>query len=301
MSKPLISVIIPIYNSERYLKQCLDSVINQTYNNMEIICINDGSADNSLNILNEYAKKDNRIKIISQDNQGGGFARNVGIKIATGEYLFFLDSDDWFKPTFIKDMYSKAKKDDSDIVMCGYDVFDNKLNKFIKNVKISNQYITVSPFSPRKFNNSLFNIISPNPWTKIFKRELFTKYDLIFENYKSCDDLTCVCLALALSKKISIINKSYINYRYNQTDNQTANVANESESFFRAVQALKDKLKKFNLYNTFKKAFELRVKTSFTWENNKCNSEQKNKRKIAAKKILSDDLYKLLYGENNIK
>ena len=90
-----ISVIVPVYNVEKYLKRCLNSLVNQTYTNIEIICVNDGSKDNSLNILNEYAQKDNRIVVISQENQGQGIARNKGLEIAKGDYIGFIDPDDF--------------------------------------------------------------------------------------------------------------------------------------------------------------------------------------------------------------
>ena len=92
---PKISVIVPIFNVEKYLKECLESIINQTFKDIEIICINDGSTDNSLDILNQYAEKDNRIKVITQSNQGLSAARNTGIKYANGEYISFIDSDDY--------------------------------------------------------------------------------------------------------------------------------------------------------------------------------------------------------------
>lgn len=95
MNTPLVSIVIPVYNVELYLRECLDSVISQTYHNLEIICVNDGSPDNSLSILEEYAAKDSRIRIISQENAGISVARNTGMDVATGEYIYFLDSDDY--------------------------------------------------------------------------------------------------------------------------------------------------------------------------------------------------------------
>lgn len=105
-----VSVIIPVYNVEKYLRECLDSVINQTLSDIEIICVNDGSTDNSLAILEEYAQKDTRIKIISKRNEGAGKARQAAIKKASGEYLAFLDGDDYYKSDFVEKMYASAKK-----------------------------------------------------------------------------------------------------------------------------------------------------------------------------------------------
>ena len=109
-----ISVVVPIYNVERYLKRCIDSIINQTYDNLEIILVNDGSKDSCLNICNEYKKKDERVIVIDQPNAGLSGARNSGIEIATGEYISFIDSDDYIHKDFYKEMLSTAVKEKSD-------------------------------------------------------------------------------------------------------------------------------------------------------------------------------------------
>lgn len=115
---PKVSVIIPVYNTEEYLRECLDSVVNQTLKEIEIICVDDGSTDNSARILEKYATKDSRFKIIAQKNQGAGFARNEGIKIAKGEYIAFLDSDDYYLDTdVLENLYENAKK--NDVFICG--------------------------------------------------------------------------------------------------------------------------------------------------------------------------------------
>ena len=112
-----ISVIIPVFNVELYLEECLDSVINQSLDDLEIICVNDGSTDSSLSILEKYAKMDDRVKIISQENQGQGSARNKGLSIAKGECIYFIDSDDKIELDTLKDCYDCVKKNDLDFVM----------------------------------------------------------------------------------------------------------------------------------------------------------------------------------------
>lgn len=119
-SKSLISIIIPVYNVEKYLAQCLNSIIHQTYQHIEVICVNDGSLDNSKNILEEYASKDNRIKIISQDNQGLSAARNRGMREASGKYLMFVDSDDWIDLCTCEKAISLAEKNNADLVFWSY-------------------------------------------------------------------------------------------------------------------------------------------------------------------------------------
>lgn len=112
-----VSVIVPIYNVEKYLSKCLDSIVNQTLRDIEIICINDGSTDNSLKILKEYSKRDNRIKIINKDNAGLSAARNSGMEIASGKYIGFIDSDDWIDLDFFEKLYNSATKYDADIAV----------------------------------------------------------------------------------------------------------------------------------------------------------------------------------------
>ena len=118
MNLCIVTIIIPVYNTERYLRQCLDSVINQTFKDFECICINDGSTDNSYNILKEYVQKDNRFTVINlPENKGQGNARNKGINIAKGKYITFIDSDDWVKENHIEQLYNNITKYNSDIVI----------------------------------------------------------------------------------------------------------------------------------------------------------------------------------------
>ena len=123
---PQISVIIPIYNCEKYIKECLSSLIKQTFKNFEIICINDGSNDDTLKILKKFEAKDERIIIFNQNNSGPGIARNIGMKKSKGEYLIFLDSDDIFKKTMLEELYIKIKENDSDVVICNSQNFEKK-------------------------------------------------------------------------------------------------------------------------------------------------------------------------------
>ncbi len=115
MHKVKVSIIIPVYNTERYLLKCIESVISQTFSNIEIICINDGSTDKSLEILNDYAQKDNRIIVLSQENSKQGAARNRGLEIAKGEYITFVDSDDWIEKNYIELLYNAAITDNVNI------------------------------------------------------------------------------------------------------------------------------------------------------------------------------------------
>ena len=168
-----VSVIIPVYNTEKYLRECLESVISQTFTDIEIICVNDGSTDSSLAILEEYASNDKRIKVLKQKNKGAGSARNFGLKYATGEFLSFLDSDDFFENNFIEQMYSKAKETNADLVMCavnGYNTITNEIFSlpWALNIQfLPNQEV----FNYKDIPDYIFNIAQNWNWNKIFKRE----------------------------------------------------------------------------------------------------------------------------------
>lgn len=144
MVTPLISIIVPIYNVEKYLDKCLNSLIKQSYQNLQIICINDGSPDNSLDILNKYAKLDSRFIVIVQDNQGLSGARNVGLSAATGEYIMFVDSDDWLELDCCRSAIEIALKDDYDVVFWPYNkIFSNRVEKqfvYHQNMAFDNRY-----------------------------------------------------------------------------------------------------------------------------------------------------------------
>lgn len=195
-----ISVIIPVYNAEKYLKKCLDSVINQTLDDVEIICINDGSTDNSLNILNEYNKKYKNFKLINQENKGVIYTRIKGYKNATGEYIAWLDNDDFLELDMFEKMYSIAKDGDYDIVECNY-------NFYPKDVKYKekwfNEYNGVNDWE-FTFRNTLL-------WNKIVKKELLDKinFPYIFEHFGEGS----YSLVLISTNKISTINEPLYNYR----------------------------------------------------------------------------------------
>ena len=135
-----ISVIIPVYNAEKYLRECLDSVIGQALQDIEIICVDDGSTDSSLSVLQKYAAKDTRLKIVVQANQGAAAARNVGMAVAQGEYLAFLDADDLYCPEALQTAYACATKSNADMVVFEADFFDDRLG-LLRTERLETKYL----------------------------------------------------------------------------------------------------------------------------------------------------------------
>lgn len=217
-NKPKISLIIPVFNTEKYLEQCLDSAINQTLPDIEIICINDGSSDNSLEILKRYAQKDSRIKYLSQKNSGQSSARNKGLNIAQGEYIAFLDSDDWMQLDMLEKLYHNAKEQDCDISMCSITVFNE-----ISGLKTEHDCYLSLDIIPKKFDNKIFNWfdlkdfifkICVVPWNKIYKNRFLKENNITFcENFVFEDNLFCVETFIK-AQKMNLTRDCLVNYRH---------------------------------------------------------------------------------------
>ena len=156
---PAISIIIPVYNTKIYLKKCLDSVINQTFKDIEIICIDDGSTDGSLDILQSYAKQDKRFVILKQEHKGAGEARNNGMNIAKGKYIQFLDSDDWFELNMLENMYNNAEKYSTDILVCSSRKVDDSGNIIEKDNPNSPINLAITPIQEMSLSLFLMLIV----------------------------------------------------------------------------------------------------------------------------------------------
>ena len=162
----LISVIIPVYNVEDYLGRCLDSIIHSSYKKLEIICINDGSSDNSLKILEEYKKIDSRIIVLDQLNKGVSSARNAGLKIAGGEYIAFVDSDDWVHQRYFEYLYKLIKEANVDIALCDHEVVAGKIKD--KKLESENFEYSILEFSDFFCGNSIKRV----PWKRLYKSSI---------------------------------------------------------------------------------------------------------------------------------
>lgn len=200
-----VSVIVPVYNTEKYLKRCLDSLVNQTLEDIEIIVIDDKSPDNSNMILKEYEDKykDKIMVIHNKTNKGIGYNRNLGITKASGEYIGFVDSDDWLDETMYEKMYKKAIKDKLDLVICN---FHKMLEKEDGLEEINPDYI-IDNFSNTSLKKSPNLLLDVNlaPWNKIYKRELLE--DVRFPENLKYEDAIVVVKALSRAKKIGMVDE----------------------------------------------------------------------------------------------
>lgn len=202
-----ISVIIPVYNTELYLKDCIDSVLIQTFSNFEIILVDDGSTDCSPFICDEYAKKDSRIRVIHKKNEGQGVARNCALEIAKGNYIFFLDSDDWLIPSALVNVFTLAKKYDVDIIC--FDTFYTS-ERLLLNSKQDEEKIELID-KKELIRQYLMSNISSTPWSKFYKRKLWEK--IKFPNIKLHEDAYVLHLIFDQCENALITNqKLYVQY-----------------------------------------------------------------------------------------
>lgn len=205
-----ISVIVPVYNSEKFLEKCLNSLINQEFQDIEFICVNDGSKDRSLEILNTYAKKDKRLKIIDLANSGPSIARNKGLEIAQGEYIGFVDSDDWLDFDFFKKLYTSAKKYDADIAASGIKRHKScKWKYYIKFKKEKFTDDTIEKFKLCDVPDKCY------VWNKIYKASELKKHNITFEPNTYFEDRCFTAEALIYLKRLVTVPDIYYHYRVN--------------------------------------------------------------------------------------
>lgn len=205
-----VSIIVPVYNVEKFLPECLDSLINQTIKDIEIICVNDGSKDNSLTILQKYAQKDSRIKIIDQQNQGISAARNSGMKTASGEFIGFVDSDDWVDLNYYEKLYNAAKKFDSDIAVGDF----IREGKVLKSKKLKFKSETFYQGMEDKFKQILVPKLN-YVWNKIYKHDFLKKVNLPFPVGRVYEDMYWTPQILFYANGIVTVPDTYLHYRKN--------------------------------------------------------------------------------------
>lgn len=204
----LVSIIIPIYNSEKYISRCIESIINQSYKNIEIVCIDDGSSDRSVKIIEDYSTKDNRIKVYTQPNSGPSVTRNYGLNVASGEYITFCDSDDYLESNYIHKLVEYIEKLDVDIVSSGY----IDISKY-GTIRLNDFYSGNQILSKQEFIECIFRGVGGTLWGKIFKTEIISKYNLrLNPDIFMCEDMIFVLQYSMQCKSFGVIEENLYNY-----------------------------------------------------------------------------------------
>lgn len=245
-----VSVIIPVYNVEAYLEQCLDSVTAQTLKEIEIICVDDGSSDRSLDILKEYQARDPRIQIICQKNAGAGAARNAGLKKAQGEYLSFLDSDDFFAPNMLELAYRQIEQYQADFVVFNSDQYHMDKKEFVPvpwvlRVRDIPPYM---PFSHRQLTDNIFKTFVGWAWDKLYRRSFVLEHNLWFQEQRTSNDMLFVFSALILAKRIAIVNQVLAHQRRGGSASLSVTREKSWQCFYHALTALRSRIQEEGMY-----------------------------------------------------
>ena len=256
---PKVSILVPIYNMSKLLKKCLDSCINQTLRDIEIICLNDGSTDNSLDIVREYAKNDSRIVIIDKPNSGYGNSMNIGLKKATGEYIGIVESDDFVRLDMFEELYDKAKENNLDFIKADYTRFIGEgktYEEFYTALDIQNKYYN-QVLNPQE-NLELFELVMSS-WAGIYKREFIINNNILHNETPgaSFQDTGFWFQVFALAHRVMFLNKPFYMYK---ADNTTSSRRNKEKVFciFEEYKFIENFLNKNNLRDKLIKVFNYR-------------------------------------------
>lgn len=254
---PKISVIMPVYNTEEYIRSSVGGILSQTLTDFELICVDDGSTDRSLDILRAYERSDPRVKVLTQPNQYAGAARNAGMSAASGKYYLFLDSDDVFSPMLLQTVFDAAENAFADVVLFGANMFDSETGQI--NPKTS--FLNVSklpksmPFCGADIPDRLFDLVTPCPWTKLFRASFIREQGLQFQPLRNSNDVYFVLTALAAANRITAVNKELVSYRANRCNSLQNTRKQEPFNFFHAYLSVKKELERRGLYDLYVASF----------------------------------------------
>lgn len=240
---PKVSVIVPIYNVEKYLEKCINSLLSQTLEDIQIILVNDGSKDNSGNIAKEY-EQNNKDRVIYVEKENGGLsdARNYGLKYATGDFIAFLDSDDYIEKNAYEEMYNKAIEENADYVECDF------IWEFPNKIRVDKQY----PYKNKKEMLSFVRVVA---WNKLIKRQLITDNNLEFPKGLRYEDVEFTYKLIPFINKFTYVDKPFIHYV--QREGSIANVQNErTAEIFTVLDNVIEFYKKNNIYEKYRDELE---------------------------------------------
>lgn len=290
---PLVSVIVPVYNVEKYLAECIDSILGQTFKDFEVICIDDGSTDSSGKMLDDYREKDERVIVVHDTNHGLGHARNTGIDMARGKYICFIDSDDYMEADTLMKRYELAEKNNCDLVLDNMDKFDCQSGE-----KLDWAYTLNFGLIPEKevFNrhdipDSIMDISIQNSNNKFCRLEMLRKNNLKFKEIGYAEDVFFGFMALNLSERISVIPDIDTHYRVNRPGSLTTTVSPNRLLAVETYKDLYDALHEKGILDEIRRSFYSRFMSSLHYE---LNAIGRDPLRFEFRKLLMSDEYKYM-------
>lgn len=254
----MVSIIVPFYNSEKYIEKCLLSAQAQTYKDIEVICISDGSEDGSENIVRNLAEGDSRFRLIRQPRANAGQARNTGIKHAVGEYVCFLDSDDFLTPDMIEKMLNKCEAAKCDICFCDADDYHDGSGKFIysKNRYLNEYYMpNIQPFHPSEISDVIFQTSTSVPWGKFFRTAFIKENRIEFQAIPRNNDIFFVNMQIVLAQRITYISEVLVHHRVGISSNLQNGHCETPVLYSYVIRDLFRELRDRNIYAIYERSF----------------------------------------------
>lgn len=236
-ANPLVSVIMPLFNAEKHLDETLDSLLKQTFDNFEVVMVDDGSKDKTAAIALSYVKNDKRFRLIKQSNSGAAEARNRGMDAARADYLLFLDADDLFDSTLLEKLYQMSVLSGADICICDADAFCSVDARLVPSAGVVGD-IGSGTYETKELSENLFQLFSAAPWNKLIRRQLVQSHGLKFQNLKKANDTFFIFAALAYSKTVSVIKEKLVHYRFGSGNSIRDNQDSFNECLFLAADKL---------------------------------------------------------------
>lgn len=273
---------MPVYNTENYLKEALDSLLKQTNPNIEIICVDDGSTDASVSILEDYIEKDPRVQILRQNHQGAGAARNLGMESAQGEYLLFLDADDFFADTLAEEIARKGKRTNADVILFGAKRYDNLTGKTEHVPRYLWRKILPAQevFSRKTMEGELFTLTTPAPWNKSFRREYIIEQNLRFQNLPNSNDVYFTLTALGAAERVAAVREDLVYYRVNHSGSLQNRKDQNPLCFLEAYESVYKELTGRGIYKELEIGFCNMVASGCVYNLRTLHSEQVRQRVI---------------------
>ncbi len=318
--QPQVSIIVPVYNVENYIERCLNSLVNQTFKDIEIITINDGSTDKSLELLNKYAKEDIRISVIDLGDEGVSYCRNLGIEKANGKYIMFVDSDDWIDSSMVEVMYKKAEENKLDLVMCSYirefkdhskeKIFNLPQEIIYKDNEVKNELLRklVGPIKEELSNPEMLDALG-TVWGKLYRADILKENKIKFVDLKeigSAEDTLFNIFTFNYLKKLMFLNKPMYHYWRDNLKSVTSQynpkLKEQRKVFFKYIS---DFIRENNFEQVFEEALNNRICTSVLGlgliecsQNNKISEINKIKN---IKKIIYEEYIRNAYKNLELK
>ena len=263
---PKVSIIIPCYNCGQYLDELITSLKNQTLTDIEIIFVDDGSSDNSQEIIQKYAVEDNRIKYIYQENQGGGIARNTGIANAQSPYVICIDADDMYEKDMAEMLYNRAIETDADITICKYKTWNMTTNRISGNKGINLKPEMINQVFSSDSVKNILQISNPGPCNKLYKIDFIKQNNLKYSGTRIINDLKFGMLALCLAKKIAIVDKDLSTYRYQGNCSSSKNREKKLACSLQVFKEIYNEFAERNLYDKFETTYISKIIESIKYE-----------------------------------